>query len=887
MGRYFKPDNVIVGDDGRTRVLDFGLARASRDIPTLPPIESAAESASDLRMSSSLVANLTRAGSLIGTPAYMSPEQYIRAAIDARSDQFSFCVSLFEALYGARPFGGQTLAELMAAVTRGKIRVPKQHRAVPKWIHEIVVRGLHADPSRRWPDMPSLLNALGRDPARRRRAVALAVGGVVLLGVTVAGALRARAHAGEVCSGAAQQLRDVWDPARATTVARALEGTGLAYAPAAAQHVVASLDAYANAWTAAHTQACEASAVRREQSQELLDRRMACLGERRVALRALVGVLAAADAAVVEKAVQAVAGLPRLEPCADPSYLQARVRPPEDADTAAAVSLTREQLSQAQALALAGKLTGAVQRAEAAVTQAQALGYGPLLAEALRLRGELWVSEGRYADAEQALRQAYVTARTHGDGEQAAAAATALVGVTGASLARFEAGALWREVATAEVAGSVDPLAPAYLAFKTGEMAIRAGEYARAEVDTTRALALREQVVGATDSSLIVVLNQLGSALDRQGKYAAAGQHYRRALAIGEAAFGPDHPLVAAAADNLGSIFQAEGRYDEALVEHLRALQLRERVFGLDHLQIAGSLNNLGIVSESLGRARESEAYFRRELAIQETQLGEKAPAVALSHTNLGAILHIHGDEDGALTHLRRALEIQEEVLSPDHPEMVFVLANLGLVARAQGRLQDALADLGRALRITEKTGGPEHINAASIHQNIGSVLQQLGRADEALAELRRAREIREKTLGPAHPDVATLRANIGSILAEQGKAVEAEAELRRSLIDLEAAVGATHPDLADPLLGLAELLLRVGRGKEALAPAQRALDLQRAATAAPKERAAACFVLARAIVASDGDRTQAVALAHEARDAHAAGDGRKEVDRWLARYGR
>ena len=276
--RDFKPDNVIVGDDGRARVLDFGLARASRDMPTMPPAEI---SGTDLKLNTSLAAKLTQAGSLIGTPAYMPPEQYLRAAIDARSDQFSFCVTMFEALYGARPFSGQTLAELMTAISRGKVHVPRQHRPVPGWIHEVVVRGLHVEAAQRWPDMPTLLEALARDPARVRRRWALGLGGAALLGATILVGLRTREQQAQVCSGAAAQLDGVWDQARAQQVREAMRASGLPYAPAVAERVTAGLGEYGEQWTLARTQACEATAIRQEQSQELLDRRMACLDERR------------------------------------------------------------------------------------------------------------------------------------------------------------------------------------------------------------------------------------------------------------------------------------------------------------------------------------------------------------------------------------------------------------------------------------------------------------------------------------------------------------------------------------------------------------------------------------------------------------------------------
>src|SRR5258707_610263 len=122
--RDFKPDNVLIGNDGRIKVLDFGLARAVEDVvgdaPTLPP----QVVASGLSTPRQLEARLTRSGAFLGTPAYMAPEQLLGKTIDARADQFSFCVALYEALYGERPFAANSIEEVASAVVESKIRPP-------------------------------------------------------------------------------------------------------------------------------------------------------------------------------------------------------------------------------------------------------------------------------------------------------------------------------------------------------------------------------------------------------------------------------------------------------------------------------------------------------------------------------------------------------------------------------------------------------------------------------------------------------------------------------------------------------------------------------------------------------------------------------------------
>jgi WD40 repeat protein/predicted Ser/Thr protein kinase len=172
--RDFKPANAIVGDDGRVRVLDFGIARAFESTGPVRGAEPAEESELDDGEQEPsdidpLSTPLTRTGALVGTPAYMSPEQFERGSVDARSDQFSFCVALYEAIYGERPFAGTTTPSLMFALISGDIRPAPARTEVPTWVRDVLVRGLASKPDARWPSMTELLDALARDPERARR----------------------------------------------------------------------------------------------------------------------------------------------------------------------------------------------------------------------------------------------------------------------------------------------------------------------------------------------------------------------------------------------------------------------------------------------------------------------------------------------------------------------------------------------------------------------------------------------------------------------------------------------------------------------------------------------------------------------------------------------
>ncbi len=244
--RDFKPDNVIVGGDGRARVLDFGLARAARGereaAPTAaaPPVtavsplqphgdectaeerrtprrepstpapapplatESVPLPSDSGRISSSLLnSHLTRIGAIIGTPRFMAPEQHLDDPVDERADQFGFCVSLYWALYGDFPFAGDTPEATLESVLHGRISPPPPGATVPRWLRQVIVRGLARRPVDRYPSMATLLSALRADPRTTRRRwlrsalVVVAVAALATAAVVAGVAVKARRAAGE------------------------------------------------------------------------------------------------------------------------------------------------------------------------------------------------------------------------------------------------------------------------------------------------------------------------------------------------------------------------------------------------------------------------------------------------------------------------------------------------------------------------------------------------------------------------------------------------------------------------------------------------------------------------------------------------------------------
>ena len=595
---------------------------------------------------------MTRTGELLGTPLYMAPEQFQARRADAQTDQFSFCVALYQALYGVHPFRAETLPDLMTNVLRGAVQPAPARSAlpVPAWMRRVLLRGLAVEPAARWPSMDALIAALERDPRRTRRRGIL---GAIALSVVMAAGWslwRSGRHGQSLCQSGASRFAGLWEPhgdgPRRQQVRQAFLGTGVAYADDAWRRVATLIDGYAARWLGMYRDSCEATHVRGEQSTEVLDLRTACLDERLLRLRALLEVLSTADADAVFHAIDAANALPSLDRCADVALLRAPVELPSTATMRAQVDALRTRAAEVDAINATGKHQRALALGRVLIADARAVGYRPLLAELLE---RLWVLSDGQAHGEEAARNlqesAWLAVATRRD-DIAAEAGAQLIGVVGYVLARHEEGELWTSFANAMLArlGPGHDVIRAWIAENQANIRLQEQRPREALRLMQEALSLKQRALPADHpdigNSQIAVAEALYNTGDANGAIASnlAGQEiFRRA-------YGPDGPWMAHTMSNLGEYLVAVGRFPEALQNFRIALRRWESQLGPEHRYLGYPLAGMGIAHWKAGRPLEALAPLERALRIRESH--EPDPAVvAETRFSLGRVLWDVGRE--------------------------------------------------------------------------------------------------------------------------------------------------------------------------------------------------------------------------------------------------
>ncbi|HYO72481.1 MAG TPA: serine/threonine-protein kinase [Archangium sp.] len=765
--RDFKPENVLVGKDGRVRVTDFGLARAGASSPVAP-------SNTPLPLPpGSLDSPLTLQGTLLGTPRYMAPELLRAGPADARSDLFAFCVALYEALYRQHPFTGATQAESTQAQLEGRVKPPPAHTDVPAWVERTLVQGLRADPAQRPASMQKLVAALevdldARRRNRRRKAalVALVTG---LAGLTLwSGLLYREQKPG--CTDLERRLTGTWDETVKARMKQSFLGTQLPYAQDTFKRTATLLDGYTGTWVRMRTEACQAMQQPSPGKLDVL--KVDCLERRRAQLRELTELFARApDRDNLSKAVQVAQSLPPLSACADARALTATVPLPEEPSVRSRVEALRTQVDRLATLRTAGRYREALAPGEALLPQVEQVGYGPLVAQTLYEVASLKDQDGDYAGAETLARRAIAVAAKSKDLVMVARAWTLLFREVG-----------WRQARYQEAQGLTLAM----------ESAVEV-----ADDDETRADSLNDQAI----------------AFQEMGRYEEARTAYERVLELRRKVLGPEHPKVIAALNNLGVALGALGKYEEARAVYEQALDLRRKTLGPDNPLVANSYSNLGTALGQLGKHDEARELYEHALAIRKNALGLEHPDVAISLNNLAVALNDLGRYEEALRLLEDALALREKLLKPEHPDIANTLNNLGSALRGVGRYEEARRHLERALALREKVLGADHPDVASTLNDLGEVLRLMKKPGEARARHQRALSIQEKALEPGHPDLALSLTGLGNVLRDLGKYDEARARYERALALREKALGPTHPLVAESRDTLARTLERAHPG--------------------------------------------------------------------------
>lgn len=640
--RDFKPDNVLMGEDGRARVVDFGLVRPREDglaggrAPTLST-------------------PLTEVGTLLGTPRYMSPEQMRGKPADGRADQFAFCVSLYEALFRVRPFGGETLHERLQQIDRGAFNPPAPGHGVPERIGAAVRRGLNPEPARRFASMEQMLVVLEGvlQPPRGWRVAlaAAAVGAAVVLG---AGGW-AFTQRLDPCNSGDAKLKRAWGPLQRAAVPPSWAAGGQV------------LDAYAARWRMALTQACEAPRPggRAPAGQDLATR-LACLDHALLELTGAAQAVSRGEAGALARA----GSLPEPATCLE--------RPSADAPPAvddAKREGVLKRLADLQARLEAGAVP--VNELRALAEDSQPLPGTQARALVLLGRAEAR-AHPREPFAEDAFHRAATAAQMARDDGLAARAWLELSGLYARDGRAAEA-RRWAAYAQAAASRSAALADLAGLARQaTAEAALAEGKLPEAAAEHQAALALLRARPQPEDAVLASVLLEGAPLSARLGKTAEAVTDLAAAARIRQAVL-RDHPLTGEAFDALAQAEVTAGRWAEAERDVAAAVAIFDKSLDPADLRAVRARVRLGGLWARTGKHAAAVSMLGPAVGVLEREgLGVPPLELAMAEQRLGRELLLAGDAAGAAATLERARNMLGRTGPEGAAELPLTLAALG-----------------------------------------------------------------------------------------------------------------------------------------------------------------------------------------------------------------
>ncbi|WP_394835756.1 serine/threonine-protein kinase [Pendulispora rubella] len=714
--RDFKPANVLIAKDGRVCVLDFGIARtdgphrSSESMPAASGPNWATTGESETTPSSAGMAvgassvsepvledKLTQDGHIVGTVGYFAPEAITMAGsnVDARSDVFGFCVTLWRALYGVSPFRSESLDDYLLAVHTASLKRPPGKR-IPTWLHEVVRKGLHPDPSQRFSSMDELLRALDANPWRVRVAGAI----VVLAAIAVAvGTLHHRRSLRIACEEEGAALATHWGDAQREMVRDAVAAPGGAAAQDRSDRVLRALDRHAQDWQREQQSSCEATRLTKAQTPAVHERRSACLASARGQFDVIVEVLGQPDPAFHERAMDLLGALTPPHLCRGREVDHAFVPLPSDPAARAKSEEARRLTLRARVFAEAGRWDDAL----SAVRRAKELSHeaGVVADEADALLTEAKVHNLMFhpVQAFSAAREAYMSAERSGADRIAGRAATELAFVCGAAYTRFDEARGWLDVARAKHARIAGDEGLELRILNVGSvLSARSNDPVRALEDN--ALYLERLATRFGNQSPPVCMARHNRALeflvarDPNASIATALE----AIACYAVATGPHDPWLGNTYAALSEGLTRVGKLDEARAATQRGLELRASQG--DNDSVRGELyEHLSIVDELEGRFADAETSARHALAIAEDQGGFVAENIPTMLFVIGAARLARGDARDARVHCARGVHLLEEAhrLRPD-------LTYEGDVLRCLGEAEFALGNVVVARKHLEQS---------------------------------------------------------------------------------------------------------------------------------------------------------------------------------------